>query len=170
MKIKAVMFSRTKEGLKEEEKIFLINQKNVSLRKATRDKKTIFCLSDFPALRKDWNGVLLKQTTLAGVQQQPQYLTAFDGGQYGAAMADVQMMSSDGVTFLMNKLYLVSASLMIKNIFDEIIPTLDDGAVVLIQTNIHSDELKYLVQFIMFGRVSVSDPPLTIEISNRVQT
>ena len=133
--------------------INLINQKNVSLRKATRDKKTIFRLSDFPALRKDWNGVLLKQTTLAGVQQQPQYLTAFDGGQYGAAMADVQMMSSDGVTFLMNKLYLVSASIMMKNIFDEIIPTLDDGAVVLIQTNIHSDELKYLVQFIMFGQI-----------------
>ena len=36
--------------------ISLINQKNVNLRKATRDKKTIFRLSDFPALRKDWNG------------------------------------------------------------------------------------------------------------------
>ena len=57
----------------------------------------------------------------------------------------------------MNKLYLASASLMFRNIFTDIIPTMDDGAAILILTNIPSDELKSVVQFIMFGQIDCGD-------------
>ena len=131
-----------------------VKQKGIKTRKATNDRKAIFALSNYPLLRKDWKGVLLKQTD---EETKPQYLDVFNCEQYDADMADVKMISSDGVTFLMNKLYLASASVMFRNIFSEIIPTLDDGAVILIQTNIHSEELKSVVQFIMFGQVDCDE-------------
>ena len=82
-------------------------------------------------LRKDWNGVLLKQPPEENV---PQYLKIFSDGQQGAQLFDVKMMSSDGVTFLLNRLFLASASMMFRTIFSDVLPTLDDGAVILIQT------------------------------------
>ena len=131
-----------------------VKHKGISNKRATKDRKHIFSLSDYPLLRKEWNGVLLKHT-LEGAQTQ--YLKIFYDGNYDAAMADVKMISSDGVIFIMNKLYLASSSMMLRKIFTDIIPSLDDGAVILIQTNIPSEELKYVVQFLMFGQIDCDE-------------
>ena len=131
-----------------------VNERCIKNRRAIKDRRVIFSLSDYPLLRKDWNGVLLKQPL---EENSPQYLKIFSDGQQDADLADVKMMSSDGVTFLLNRLFLASASMMFRKIFSDILPTLDDGAEILIQTNIHSDELKSAVQFIMFGQIDCDE-------------
>jgi hypothetical protein len=131
-----------------------VKQRCIKSTRAIKDRKPIFSLSDYPLLRKEWNGVLLKHTSEG---TQTQYLNLFNGEQYDATMADVKMISSDGITFLMNKLYLASASKMLRNVFADVVPILDDGAVILIQTNVPSDELKSVVQFIMFGQIDCDE-------------
>ena len=111
-------------------------------------------MSDYPTLRTEWNGILLKQPA---EQSRPQYLNIFTDGQQDASYADVKMISSDGVHFLLSRLFLASVSMMFRRIFSDILPLLDDGAEILIQTNIHSDELKLVVQFIMFGQIDCDE-------------
>ena len=127
-----------------------VKEKCIKERKAIKDRKLIFNLSDYPGLQKDWKGVLLKQSSEEAL---PLYLKIFNDGQQDASFADVKMMSSDGVTFLLNRLFVASASPMLRGIFSDIIPVMDDDAVILVQTNVRSDELKAVVQIIMFGQI-----------------
>ena len=131
-----------------------VKEKCIKERKAIKDRKIIFNLSDYSGLQKDWKGVLLKPSSEEAL---PQYLKIFNDGQQDASFADVKMMSSDGVTFLLNRLFVASASPMFRGIFSDIIPVMDDDAVILVQTNIHSDELKAVVQIIMFGQIDCHD-------------
>jgi hypothetical protein len=64
--------------------------------------------------------------------------------------ADVRLISSDNNTYLCSKLFLASISPMFYKLIQEVL-LLDDSTMLVVHTNLTSEELKVVTQFVMFG-------------------
>ena len=64
--------------------------------------------------------------------------------------ADVRLISSDNDTYLCSKLFLASMSQYFYELIQDVY-NLDDANMLVIHTNLSSDELKIVTQFVMFG-------------------
>ena len=64
--------------------------------------------------------------------------------------ADVRLISSDKDTYLCSKLFLASISPMFYELIQEVL-LLDDSSMLVVHTNLASEELKIVTQFVMFG-------------------
>merc|ERR1712020_29569 len=64
--------------------------------------------------------------------------------------ADVRLISSENETFLCSKLFLASASRFFYELIQDVMQ-LDDSGMIVIHTNLSSNELKIVTEFIMFG-------------------
>ena len=64
--------------------------------------------------------------------------------------ADVRLISSENETFICSKLFLASASRFFYELIQDVMQ-LDDSGMIVIHTNLSSNELKIVTEFIMFG-------------------
>ena len=71
--------------------------------------------------------------------------------------ADVRLISSDKETYLCSKLFLASMSRMFYDLMQDVVPQLDDGSMLVIHTNLTSEELKIVTEFVMFGYIPLKD-------------
>ena len=69
--------------------------------------------------------------------------------------ADVRLISSENETFLCSKLFLASMSQLFYELIQDVL-SLDDSSMLVIHTNLSSEELKIVTEFIMFGYLPVS--------------
>ena len=65
--------------------------------------------------------------------------------------ADTRLISADNDTYLCSKLFLASMSRLFYNLIQDVMPQLDDSAMLVVHTNLTSEELKIVTQFVMFG-------------------
>ena len=65
--------------------------------------------------------------------------------------ADVRLISSNNDTYLCSKLFLASMSRLFYDLIQDVLPQLDDSAMLVVHTNLSSEELKIVTQFVMFG-------------------
>ena len=69
--------------------------------------------------------------------------------------ADVRLISSENETFLCSKLFLVSMSQLLYELIQDVL-SLDDSSMLVVHTNLSSEELKIVTEFIMFGYLPLS--------------
>ena len=69
--------------------------------------------------------------------------------------ADVRLISSEKETFLCSKLFLASISQLFYELIQEVL-SLEDSSMLVVHTNLSSEELKIVTEFIMYGYLPIS--------------
>ena len=69
--------------------------------------------------------------------------------------ADVRLISSENETFLCSKLFLASISQLFYELIQEVL-SLEDSSMLVVHTNLSSEELKIVTEFIMYGYLPIN--------------
>ena len=69
--------------------------------------------------------------------------------------ADVRLISSENETFLCSKLFLASMSALFYELIQDVL-NLEDSAMLVVHTNLNSEELKIVTEFVMFGYIPLN--------------
>ena len=95
------------------------------------------------------------KTTLLRQDKKQYYLDIFesDTTMLRKTFADIKLISSDGINFASNKLFLSSMSIMFLRLLQDISPNLEYGTPVVVITNLTSKELKTVLHFVTFGQI-----------------
>ena len=101
------------------------------------------------------NSQVPMKTTLLRQDKKQYYLDIFesDTTMLRKTFADIKLISSDGINFASNKLFLSSMSIMFLKLLQDIAPDLEYGTPVVVITNLTSNELKTVLHFVTFGHI-----------------